>query len=40
MFDLLADPYERNDLIQLGLNPTQATARADLVAWLNGLGTS
>jgi len=40
MFDLLADPYERTDLIQLGLNPTQATARADLVAWLNGLGTS
>lgn len=40
MFDLLSDPYERTDLMQLGLTPAQAAARADLVAWLGGLGIS
>jgi len=40
LFDLLADPYEGTDLIQLGLNPTQAAARADLVSWLGSLGIS
>ena len=40
MFDLLTDPYEGTELIQFGLDPAQSAAKADLAAWLSGLGAS
>jgi arylsulfatase A-like enzyme len=34
MFDLLADPYEGSDLIDIGLDASQSQAKAELLAWM------